>query len=155
MIDFKIANLDSLKASEIFLIYAKPVLDHLPDGVNIKRARQMCLFCEMVWNATAMEQWPTTGNVKPVAMIRNSLKSHSDLEPSRQWMDTLLKRKSQLFPKAQWAFEISVREERSGDDFPWKVRAGVRILPELEHLLPARWRKNSKSMQIAESKHNE
>lgn len=62
MIDFQLKDPSKIKASEMFLIFAKPFLDTVPNDVSIEDYSSACRFCETIWNAIVMTEWPSKKN---------------------------------------------------------------------------------------------
>lgn len=139
MIDFQLKDPSKMKASEMFLIFAKPFLDTVPHNVSVEDYSSACRFCETVWNAIVMKDWSSTKRQNYLSDFKKQIKTRTSQDIAGLRMINLMEfRKKQLFPDVLWAFNISVRKDNG--PYPFIVRAEIRMPDPLIPKVPKRWR---------------
>ncbi len=125
-----------MKASEVFLKYVEPLMNEVTRDYSADYLQKTLRFPEMIWNSIVMQTWKQN---KPnyIQAMRDQFKnSPPDFQKtSNAMIEMWIKRKSDLFPDAKWAFEISVRQGKEGPI----IRAFTRIPDHLRHTMPAEW----------------
>jgi len=136
MIDLKIEDMNKLKASEVFLLFALPYLDQLPSDISFKDYQSCCKFCESIWNAMTIKEWPENNGNDYLSEIKLEILNKSpNSKIILKIIDIMVYRKNKFFSNAKWKFEVTVKQ--STGKYPYVLRAAIRLPDEmiLEHSL--------------------
>lgn len=143
-----------MKASEIFLEFAKPARDGLPEELSLEQFKKVFIMPELVWNAVVQDK---SQNRKPGQLPNLLMETIAKDIPydMREMAETTMGfwvcRKDLLFSEHRWLLVTEIYENLKKEII---VRVKVHGTEDLYEHIPEEWKKNKGGARLLSIREN-